>query len=144
MSYELKLVASTEDWEAYHAIRERVLWETRGRLGSYDRSHSDEHMAGNFPCLLIGPGHEPLGTVRIDVDPPLAWFRRVAIREDRQRQGHGRRMLELAADFAKGRGCHRVRSNVAPDAVQFYRKLGFQIAVEDEAGSSSVPMSRWL
>lgn len=26
MSYGLKLVASTEDWEAYHAIRERVLW----------------------------------------------------------------------------------------------------------------------
>jgi len=29
MTYELKLVASSEGWEAYHSIRERVLWEAR-------------------------------------------------------------------------------------------------------------------
>jgi GNAT superfamily N-acetyltransferase len=143
MTIELRLVASSEDWAAYHSIRERVLWEARGRFGSYDRSHPDEHKAGNFPCLLIVGGDQPVGTVRIDVDPPLAWFRRVAIREDRQHQGYGRKMLELAADFASGRGCQRVRSNVAPDAVEFYRKLGFQIVV-DQGGDSSVPMERWL
>jgi GNAT superfamily N-acetyltransferase len=143
MTFELRLVATSEDWEAYHSIRERVLWEARGRFGSYDRFHADERKKGNFPCLLINGGGQPVGVVRIDVDPPLAWFRRVAIREDLQRQGYGRRMLEMAADFAKGRGCQCVRSNVDPEAVEFYRKLGFQIVV-GEAGTSSVPMARSL
>jgi hypothetical protein len=41
VTFDLKVVASREDWAAYHAIRERVLWEARGRRG-YDRTHPDE------------------------------------------------------------------------------------------------------
>ena len=92
MATELRPVATSEDWEAYHSIREQVLWEARGRFGSYDRSHPDEHKVGNFACLLVGSDDQPIGVVRIDLEPPLAWFRRVAIRADRQRQGYGTRM----------------------------------------------------
>ena len=142
VTVELKLVSSSEDWNAYHSIRQHVLWEARGRHGSYDRSHPDEHKAGNFPCLLMVDGMEPTGAIRIDLDPPLAWFRRVAIRDDRQRQGYGRKMLELAADFARARGCNRVRSNVDHSAVEFYQRLGFQILDESEA--ATVPMTTLL
>jgi GNAT superfamily N-acetyltransferase len=143
MTAELRRVATAEEWEAYHAIRQRVLWEARGRAGTYDRSHPDEHKDGNFPFLLVTEGGESVGTIRIDIAPPVAWFRRVAISEERQRQGHGRQMLMLAAGFAKERGCQQLRSNVAADAVPFYRKLGFDV-MEGEVGSSSVPMARWF
>jgi GNAT superfamily N-acetyltransferase len=143
MILELRLVSSPEDWEAYHAIRERVLWQARGRPGGYDRLHPDERKEGNFPHLLLTEAGEPIGTVRIDVIPPVAWLRRVAIREDRQRQGYGRKMLELAAEFARSCGCRQLRSNVADDAVGFYRKLGFD-AVVAEAATTSVPMARPL
>jgi hypothetical protein len=34
MKYELRLVVSSDEWKAYHAIRKRVLWEARGDFGS--------------------------------------------------------------------------------------------------------------
>lgn len=61
----------------------------------------------------------------MELDGSEAWLRRVAIREDVQRSGHGRRMVEMAMDFARSRGARRVKSNVDEDAVAFYRQLGF-------------------
>ncbi len=137
---ELTRVASDEDWDAYHEIRERVLWEARGRVGEYDRDHPDEHADGNHPFLLVVDGR-PVGVLRIDIRPPVAWLRRVAVREHLQRRGHGRLMLQLAMHFARENGCTEARSNVDPDAVAFYRKLGFTV-VDGDDDAVNVPMSR--
>jgi ribosomal protein S18 acetylase RimI-like enzyme len=67
----------------------------------------------------------PVGAISVEIDSREAWFRRVAIREEVQRRGHGRRMIELAVAFAREKGCVHVRSNVDSAAVSFYRKLGF-------------------
>lgn len=124
MSHLLRAPASDADWDSYHRIREAVLWEARGRVGVYRRDHPDEHVAGNHP-LLLQHGGEVIGVVRIDLLEDAAWLRRVAIREDAQGQGHGRRLLELAADFAREHGATLLRSNVAEDAVGFYEREGW-------------------
>lgn len=142
MASELRPVVSDDEWEAYHSIRERVLWNARGRVGVYDREHPDERKLGNHPFLLV-QGGEPLGVVRVDLEPPVAWFRRVAVREDRQRQGYGRQLLELAQQFAVAHGCRRVCSNVDPAAVGFYRKLGFQER-PSERSTTSIAMEKQL
>jgi GNAT superfamily N-acetyltransferase len=143
MTCELRVVATVQEWEWYHSIRRRVLWEARGRPDSYDRTHPDEFKESNFPCLLLTELGEAVGTVRIDVDPPVAWLRRMAVGEGHQRRGFGSKMVELSADFARSRGCRRLRSNVAGDAVGFYRKLGFDV-IADEGATASVPMVRQL
>src|SRR5262245_27494825 len=139
---ELKRVATEHEWGAYHSIREQVLWDARGNIGSYDRHHPDEFAPGHCPLLLLRDG-DPVAVVRIDLDPPAAWFRRVAVREDVQRQGYGRRRLELAQEFAVAQGCTYLCSNVAPDAVEFYRKLGFRERAFDSAGTS-IRMEKYL
>src|SRR5262245_24466316 len=139
MSYELRQVTSDEDWDAYHEIRQRVLWDARDR-GSYDRTHPDDRKPGNFPLLLFHLG-QPVGVVRVDIEAPVAWLRRVAVREPHQRQGHGRTMLTLAADFARERGCWHLRSNVDAAAVGFYEKLGFVVS-SAVSTSAAVPMHR--
>jgi len=63
-------------------------------------------------------------------------LRRVAIRSDVQRHGHGRVLLSLAEDFARAKGCERLASHVATDAVEFYRKCGFSIEPERVTGPS--------
>lgn len=122
--YELSAPATDHDWDAYHEIRERVLWEARGQLGVYDRHHPDEHKTGNHPFLLSVCG-EPTAVVRVDLLGETAILRRVAVREDAQRLGHGRRLLELAEQFARDHGCSQARSHVIPDAVLFYHKIGY-------------------
>jgi hypothetical protein len=62
LKHELRLVEDPADWEAWHAIRERVLWEARGEIGVYDRDHPSLRSPAHFPFLLVYEG-EPIGAV---------------------------------------------------------------------------------
>jgi GNAT superfamily N-acetyltransferase len=132
---EHEFVSPIDDelWRAFHDIRRMVLFEARGRFGVYDEAHLDDRAPGNYPKLLMFRG-EPVGVVRIDIDGPTARLRRVAIRSDLQRRGHGRALLSLAEAFARRHGCQTLVSHVAPDAAGFYERCGF--AVSDVASES--------
>ena len=143
--HELVTPSDPAHWHAYHDIRRRVLFEARGQLGVYDENRPDEKAPGHHPKLLLYHG-DPIGVVRIDIDSTTAIFRRVAVRSDVQRLGHGRVMLMLAQRFAQKSGCVRLESYVAIDAVDFYQRCGFTIGRESSGGSGceSVYMSKAL
>lgn len=61
----------------------------------------------------------------MDIEPPKAIFRRVAVRVEHQREGHGRVMLMLAEEFAGKCGRVCARSDVAPDADASIRAAAF-------------------
>jgi GNAT superfamily N-acetyltransferase len=130
------------EWAAYHAIRKRVLFDLRGEGGRYDAAHADEHRPEHHPFVLW-EGGVPVGVIRIDVNGKLAVFRRVAIRDDLQRRGHGRRLLQAAERFASEQGCTRVESHVDPDATGFYECCGFT-RVAPTAGDGAILMSKVL
>jgi GNAT superfamily N-acetyltransferase len=133
--YQLVSPADADAWRVYHDIRRDVLFEARGQFGVYDEHHPDDRAAGHHAKLLLHRG-DPVGVIRIDISGHEAVFRRVAIRADVQRGGHGRALLLLAQEFAAAHGCGRLASHVAPDAVQFYQKCGFSIEKEPAAGLS--------
>ena len=130
-------------WKHYHDIRRKVLWENRGRFGVYDETHPDEYKPGNYPLLLMLQS-EAIGVVRVDVEGERAIFRRVAIREEFQRHGHGTELMRLAESFAKDRGCNHLYSFVDPDAVQFYEICGFKRDPSAAAASAEVAMEKRL
>ena len=142
-NHTLRAPSSDEEWRVYHAIRRKVLFENRGNSEVYEESHPDEFEKGNHPLILIHKG-EPIGVIRIDIHEGLAWFRRVAVREDLQRTGHGRVLLSLAEAFAREEGCDEVRSNVAADAVGFYERCGYSRDLSTPPGSGSMPMLKRL
>jgi GNAT superfamily N-acetyltransferase len=127
-THELVTPASAGEWRAYHDIRRQVLFEARGHFGVYDENRPDDRAPGHHPKLLVYSG-QPIGVVRIDIDGSTATLRRVAVRSDVQRLGHGRAMLALAQRFAEEAGCVTLESFVASDAVGFYQRCGF--AIED-------------
>lgn len=130
---------TAEDWEAYHSLRRAVLWgRDRTDLPPYDPKHPHEFADGHYP-LLFCLDDRPVGTIRVDIDAPVAWFRLVAIAESEQGRGAGRQMLELAGEFARSHGCEMVRCNVDPDAVGFYEKLGFT-----STGESAISLRKRL
>jgi GNAT superfamily N-acetyltransferase len=142
MSHVLLSPVTNDHWSAYHHIRRTVLFERRGRFGVYDPDHKDETLPNHFPKLLLFD-ETPIGVVRIDIDGEVARFRRVAITEACQAQGHGRMLLELAEAFALERGALRAEVSVAADAVGFYLRSGYDIpAWPEKAGS--VPMTKAL
>jgi GNAT superfamily N-acetyltransferase len=141
--YELRAPGSTEEWEAYHGIRRKVLFENRGRIGVYDKNHPDETHEGNYPLILLLEG-EAIGVIRVDINGEQAIFRRVAIHEDLQRAGHGRMLLALAESFARAKRCNRIWSDVAPDAVGFYERCGYTLVPSAPMIGTSIPMQKNL
>ena len=122
---EMRPPATDAEWAVYHAIRRRVLFTLRGDDARYDPDHPDEHRAGHHP-MILWDGASAVGVIRIDVRDAVAILRRVAVRDDVQRRGYGRRMLRLAVEFARQHQCRRVDSYVDPDAVGFYARCGFE------------------
>src|SRR5205085_8769267 len=93
---------------------------------TYDPEDADEFKEMNFPHLLRHNG-EPLGTIRIDIlDNARAAFRLIAIRPDRQRQGHGSMLLRLAEARAISFGRSEVVLNALKPALGFYRNHGYE------------------
>ncbi len=125
---ELKSPATDFEWDAYHRIRKKVLWEARGRFGIYDASHPDEYKENNHPKLLLLDSR-PVGVIRIDLDRKTksAYFRRVAIDSEVQRRGLGKEIMKLSEDFACSQGCNQLIANVSLDAVEFYEKIGYRL-----------------
>ena len=113
-----------------------MLFEARGHFDVYDENRPDERQAGNHPKLLLYRG-DPVGVVRIDVNATTAYLRRVAVRQDVQRRGHGRALLALAQRFAIESRCATLASFVAPDAVEFYRSCGFSVEQDGTASRSA-------
>jgi GNAT superfamily N-acetyltransferase len=118
-----------------------VLFENRRQR--YDEHHPDEHRDGNHPLVLFHQS-DVIGVIRVDVSPPVAIFRRVAIRDDVQRRGHGTAMLQLAETFAREKNCRLVQSNVNLDAVGFYERLGFSRDQSAVGDADHVPMIKHL
>jgi GNAT superfamily N-acetyltransferase len=142
--YELVSPRDPHTWSVYHVIRREVLFEARGLFGVYDENRPDERAPGNHAKLLL-VGGAPVGVIRIDISGNDATFRRVAIRLDAQRRGHGRTMLSLAEAFAAGQECTRILSHVAPDAVVFYEKCGFtREGAVASSGDEAVLMAKHL
>lgn len=141
--HELRAPATDEEWRALHDLRRKILFENRGKFETYIENHPDDFKAGHHPLILLYRG-DVIGVVRVDVSEEVAWFRRIAIREDLQRRGHGRILLELAEAFAKAEGCDEVRSNAATDAVGFYERCGYERDPSSPSPVNSVPVLKSL
>jgi len=125
MQVELVRITNPQQWRAYHDIRRRVLYEERGRSGVYDESHPDDRLADNHALLLIVDGC-PRATVRLDlVGSGRAIVRTVAVEVEHQRRGLGRTLLKRMEKYARAQGVEVLEVNSAPDAVEFYARLGW-------------------
>ena len=86
--YQLRAPANEAEWQSYHQIRRAVLWEARGQGSVYDSNRPDERLPNRFARILFFDD-VAVGVLRIDIEPPKAIFRRVAVRLEQQSKGHG-------------------------------------------------------
>ena len=141
--HALRTPQDEKEWRAFHAIRRKVLFENRGKNETYNENHPDDSKPGNYPLVLVYGG-DVIGVLRIDVVGSVAWLRRVAIREDMQRAGHGRVLLRLAEAFASEKECTEIQSNAAVEAVEFYERCGYERDVSGPAPVNSVAVRKSL
>ena len=130
MLYELHPVTSAEDWAHLHHIRRTVLFTPGRHSVAYDENHPDDRAVGNVPYLLLRDRH-PLGVVRLDFRGETAVVRLVAIAEDEQGKGYGRKLNALIESEVRRRGVKTLFVNARPEAVGYYEKTGWQQASWD-------------
>jgi GNAT superfamily N-acetyltransferase len=127
---ELRRVEAPPDWRACHNIRRAVLYEARGRL-DYDEDYPDNLVATNHTLALVVDG-VVTGVSRLDFHRGHAILRAVAIDRAKQRQGFGRDMIMRAEAYALAHGAGTLFVNSAPDATDFYERLGYRFAPPNE------------
>lgn len=69
------------------------------------------------------------------------------VAEKHRRQGLGRSLMKSAEDKARGFGCHSVWLDTSnPDAMNFYRKLGYEVFGQLSNSASQPPAGhrRWF
>lgn len=149
MRYTLEPPATEADWQAFHDIREAVLWTARGKTG-YSRRHADDYDVPQNQPLLLKLDGQPIGVMRFDdLGDGTGCIRLVAIAAAEQGRGHGRVLAGLWDDLARGRGIHLLVVNAAIEAVGFYERLGWEHhewdrAEHEAAAGSSTQMRKRL
>ena len=139
-SLTFKTPETDTEWNAYHRIREHVLWELRGQFSVYDRFHPEEDHNEKCPKILFLNG-DPIGVVRIDFieETEEAAFRKVAINPENQRKGYGKELMRLSEEFAVSKGYTNFFANVSLDAVGFYRNVGYSPNPKHSENNPSYP-----
>lgn len=133
-----------EDLAGAIAIRELVFCREQGV--TLEEEHDGFDAAALHVVARDPDGHEVIGTLRLLGDGETAKIGRVAVRRDWRRRGVALRMLELAIDRAVERGFTRARLAAQLDAIELYRRVGFEVESEpfDSARIVHVWMGRTL
>jgi predicted GNAT family N-acyltransferase len=134
---------SAEDVGGALMVREQVFCREQGVPLAEEHDGRDgeaEHL------VALVPDGRVVATLRVLVSDGTAKVGRVAVERDWRRRGVALRMLELALELARERGCSRARLAAQVDASDLYRRVGFGVESEpfEEAGIEHVWMGRSL
>jgi predicted GNAT family N-acyltransferase len=140
----IRWASGPEDVLGAFAVRMRVFCEEQGVPREEEIDGRDED-ALHLVALAPDDGRV-IATLRLLVDDDVAKVGRVAVERDWRRRGIALRMLALALDAARQRGCGRARLAAQLEAVALYEQAGFAVESErfEEAGIQHVWMGRSL
>ncbi len=129
--FELRPPETEAEWNAYHSIRERTIWDdvAANEIGPYDPDYPDQHQPDYTPLVLLRNGIV-IGTMGLqdmgEFDGKReVELRAVGIEPACQSQGYGRIMLMMAESMAHHAGYYRAGVWAYSPSVLFYARNGF-------------------
>lgn len=137
-----KIIAyGSEDYEQALALRDQLLRKPLG-LSLYDEDLSDEK--NDYHLGIFTSAELVAVLVLIPKDSATLQMRQVAVRENRQGQHLGARLVAFAESFAATQGFTRIVLNARQTAEAFYHKQGYTTVSEPfvELGIGHVRMEK--
>jgi N-acetylglutamate synthase-like GNAT family acetyltransferase len=102
--------------------------------GTLSHDYSQLASIRRSDALLLRLNGRAIGTVRLDeFGNGTGAVRLVAIEPEFQRQSHGRVLSDFIENYARRLGILTLYVNAVPEAVGYYRKLGWMPEIWDEA-----------
>lgn len=128
------------EWEAYYAAR--WMW-LRAPLGAARGSEKDEDEAVALHRAVFDPRGRVLALGRLHaVDDAEAQVRYVAAAPEEQRRGLGRAILHALETVAAERGTRRIFLHARPDAIAFYKRMGYRPTGPGPLLLDTIPQTR--
>jgi predicted GNAT family N-acyltransferase len=134
--------AGPEDVAGAVGVRERVFCVEQGVPRSEELDGLDDRA---LHVVALEPhARRVIGTLRLLLDGSRAKVGRVAVERDWRGRGIASRMLELALELARERGCREASLASQLEATGLYERAGFAVESEpfEEAGIAHVWMGR--
>jgi predicted GNAT family N-acyltransferase len=141
---ELRWAERPGELDGALALREQVFVGEQGVPVEMELDGRDEEA---LHLLALAPGGEHVvGTLRLLFDGDTVKVGRVAVQPGWRRRGIAARMLDVALDESRRRGCRRARLASQLEVVALYERAGFAVEsdVFEEAGMPHVWMGRSL
>lgn len=137
----VRWAAEPGELESAFALREEVFYGEQGVPRQEEFDGLDEQA---LHVVALSPGEEQvIGTLRVVLlDGSRAKVGRVVVQREWRGRGIASRMLQLALDEVRERGCEEVRLASQIQVVPLYRRAGFTVESEpfQEAGIPHVWM----
>ena len=126
----LRSPCSSADWETYFDLRWRVLRQPWGQPRGSERDLEDKSA---FHLLLTDPSGKALACGRLHrTAPGEAQIRYMAVVENARGSGYGSRILDALEAEARATGARKIVLNARDNAVEFYRKRGYDLIGDAE------------
>jgi predicted GNAT family N-acyltransferase len=121
---------SPSEWDAYFDLRWRILRQPWGQPRGSERDSEDDSA---FHLLLMDAAGKALACGRLQLtalcEAPLRYM---AVDQHARGCGYGGRILEALEAEARGRGAPKIVLNARDNAVEFYRKCGYDVIGDAE------------
>jgi predicted GNAT family N-acyltransferase len=139
----LRWAEGEADLQGAFAVRQRVFCTEQGVPVEIEIDEYDDEA---LHLVALAPGGEIIGTLRLVFAGESVKVGRVAVDRSWRRRAIASRMLSMALAEAAGRGALRARLAAQVEAVELYRRAGFEICSDtfEEVGIPHVWMDRAL
>lgn len=135
-----EITVQVVDWHTTEALRDirRAVFIVEQQIPEPLEWDSDDPVATHF---LLTCGQEPVGTARLLDDGHIG---RVAILQEWRGRKLGETLMLAVMDHARALGMHTLLLSAQSYALEFYRRLGFQVCSAEylEAGIAHYAMRR--
>jgi len=120
--------ATPEEFEKYYRLRYEVLRQPWGEPEGSERAPDDDTA---IHAMLVDEDGEAVGVCRLHLNTPHeGQLRFMGIREDKRGQQLGFRLMEYMEARAKALGAITLMLHARPNAVNFYRRNGYEVVKE--------------
>lgn len=124
---KFKIAKTTEDIDTCYKLRETIFIQGQDVPADRERDIED-YSAEHF--LLFNEDNIPIGVGRVVDDNGVAIIGRVGIIEEFRKQGSGFFLMQNIVDYCKKQGFKKVVLGAQEHAINFYKKLNFEIISE--------------
>jgi N-acetylglutamate synthase-like GNAT family acetyltransferase len=122
----IKRPATKDDFKAYYALRYHVERESGGHPKGTEKDDF-EPISIHFMAVDLQTG-EVVGVARLfEKDPGEGQISHLAVHEDWERQGIGRKLVEAVEAEAHNLGYKRLGGMAHQSTTGFFEKLGFRV-----------------